>query len=94
MDWIIALLIFFAPVALGSVFPQGYGLIEAVSFSYERNVSIGEVVGLDKGKTAFGIGTGAGLLGVLKVQIEGKRAMPATEFLRGQREFVGAVLPN
>ncbi len=71
-----------------------FKIIEAMSFSYESNVDMGKVVALDKGEAAFGVGTGAGVLGVLKVQIEGKRAMPAAEFLRGQREFIGAVLPG
>jgi len=42
---------------------------------------------------AFGVGTGKGILGVLKVQPEGKRAMSAADFLRGQRAFVGTLLP-
>ena len=55
---------------------------------------VGEVVDLDKKAVAFGVQTGAGILGVSKVQLEGKRAMPAPEFLRGQREIIGAVLPD
>jgi methionyl-tRNA formyltransferase len=42
----------------------------------------------------LGIGTGDGILGVLRLQMEGRRAMSAEEFLRGQRDFVGAVLPD
>ena len=42
----------------------------------------------------FGIGTGVGVLGVSAVQLEGKRAMSAAEFLRGQRHFLGAMLPD
>jgi methionyl-tRNA formyltransferase len=30
----------------------------------------------------------------VKVQLEGKRAMSAAEFLRGQRGFIGVVLPD
>ena len=44
--------------------------------------------------TVFGLHTGDGILGVVKVQLEGKRAMSAAEFLRGQRQFVGARLPS
>ena len=43
---------------------------------------------------AFGVGTGKGVLGLLKVQLEGKRVMSSDEFLRGQREFVGAILES
>jgi len=51
----------------------------------------GEVVALGSG---FGIGTGEGTLGVLRVQLEGKQVLSAAEFLRGQRGFIGAVLPS
>ena len=69
-------------------------ITEAVPFSAERNVDIGRVVALDKGEVIFGVGTGVGVLGVLKVQLEGKRTMTAAEFLRGQRGFIGVVLPS
>jgi|TARA_Y100000031_G_scaffold86717_1_gene95398 methionyl-tRNA formyltransferase len=69
-------------------------ITESVPFSTERNVNIGRVAALDKGEAVFGVGTGAGVLGVLKVQLEGKRVMTAAEFLRGQKEFIGAVLPS
>ena len=36
--------------------------------------------------------TGDGILGVKKVQMEGKKAVAAEEFLRGQRQFIGAKL--
>jgi methionyl-tRNA formyltransferase len=52
----------------------------------------GRVIPLE-GRAAFGVETGSGVLGVLRVQIEGKRAMSAEEFLRGQRQFIGAALP-
>ena len=38
--------------------------------------------------------TGDGLLVLDEVQLEGRRAMPAEEFLRGQKDLEGAVLPN
>jgi methionyl-tRNA formyltransferase len=41
---------------------------------------------------AFGVATGKGILAVLKVQLEGKRVMSAVEFLRGQRQLIGAIL--
>ncbi|TET25995.1 MAG: hypothetical protein E3J67_02645, partial [Dehalococcoidia bacterium] len=43
---------------------------------------------------ALGVGTGDGILGVETVQLEGKRAISAAEFLRGQRQFIGAILPS
>lgn len=55
--------------------------------------STGRVVPL-AGEAAFGVETGRGILGVVRVQMEGKRAMTAGEFLRGQRGIIGAVLPG
>lgn len=46
------------------------------------------------GELAFGIETGAGILGIKKVQLEGKKVMSADEFIRGQRQLIGVVLPT
>ncbi len=43
---------------------------------------------------ALGVETGEGILGLHQVQLEGKREMTAEEFARGQRGFVGAILPS
>lgn len=40
-------------------------------------------------KEGIGVGTGDGLLLLDEVQLAGKRPLPAEEFVRGQREFVG-----
>jgi methionyl-tRNA formyltransferase len=66
-------------------------IIEAAPLSPPTPAKAGEVVALDSG---FGIGTGDGILNVLRVQLEGKQALSAAEFLRGQRDFIGAVLPS
>ena len=71
-------------------------IIEAVPLSVETALEVGRVVALTpatQSKAAFGVSTGDGILGVLKVQLEGKRAMSAAEFLRGQRQFIGVILP-
>ncbi len=72
-------------------------IIEAVPLPGEKTLEVGQVVALpriaEEPGAVFGVGTGDGILGVLKVQLEGKRAMSAAEFLRGQREFIGAMLP-
>ena len=71
-------------------------IIEAVLLSAERALGVGQVVALTSAtepRAAFGVSTGEGILGVLKVQLEGKQAMSAAEFLRGQRQFIGAILP-
>lgn len=69
-------------------------IIEAVPLSEKGVFEAGRVVALPGHGAVPGIGTGDGVLRVLKVQLEGKRAMPAAEFLRGQRDFIGAVLPG
>jgi len=37
--------------------------------------------------------TGKGVLGLRRVQLDGRREMSAADFIRGQRDFVGSVLP-
>jgi len=68
-------------------------IIEAAPLAGEQPPGVGRVVALNS-KSGFGVATGDGILGVYRVQMEGKKAMSAGEFLRGQREFIGAVLPS
>jgi methionyl-tRNA formyltransferase len=71
-------------------------ITRAVPVSNAGHAEIGQVMALPptsgEQRPAFGVGTGEGVLGVLSVQAEGKRVMSAAEFLRGQREFIGAYL--
>jgi methionyl-tRNA formyltransferase len=67
---------------------------EAVVLNGEGTAEAGKVVALLGSEAALGIATGDGILGVLKIQLEGKRAMTAADFLRGQRDFIGSMLPN
>ena len=69
-------------------------ILETLPLPAEENLVAGRVSALIGGEAPLGIGTGNGLLGVLKVQLEGKRAMSGADFLRGQREFIGSVLPS
>ena len=69
-------------------------IIEAVSLPEGRTLKVGQVVALNGEGAVFGVNTGDGVLGILSVQMEGKRAMPAAEFLRGQRQFIGTMLPS
>ena len=52
----------------------------------------GEVVALDTEKTPIGIGTAQGILGVKQLQLEGRRAASASEFLRGYPNLIGSRL--
>jgi methionyl-tRNA formyltransferase len=69
-------------------------IIEAIPLLGEKKLEIGQVVALNKEGAAFGVNTGDGVLGISKVQLEGKRTMSAAEFLRGQRQLIGAILPS
>jgi methionyl-tRNA formyltransferase len=68
-------------------------IIEVAPLGGERTAGVGRVVALDS-KAGFGVGTGDGILAIARVQMEGKKAMSADEFLRGQRGLLGAVLPS
>ena len=54
---------------------------------------IGRVVALTKSAPVrVGVVTGEGILGLCRIQLEGKREMSADEFTRGQRDFIGSNL--
>jgi len=67
-------------------------ILEAIPLPGVEDAGVGRVVALPEG--GFGVGSGAGVLEVLSVQLEGKRAMTAEEFIRGQRHLVGETLPS
>jgi methionyl-tRNA formyltransferase len=69
-------------------------IIEAIPAGAEIKAGAGQVIALDGVAAPLGVGTGEGTLGLLRVQMEGKRPVPADEFLRGQRDFIGTVLPT
>jgi len=52
---------------------------------------IGEVIALAE-QPGVGVVTKQGILGLCQVQLEGKREMPANDFVRGKRDFIGCVL--
>ncbi len=66
-------------------------IIEAMPLYDVPSAIEGQVIALPGG--GFGVGTGGGVLAVLTVKAEGKQAVPAAAFLRGQRQFIGAKLP-
>ncbi|MFC1966196.1 methionyl-tRNA formyltransferase [Chloroflexota bacterium] len=69
-------------------------IIEAVPLSGEQKLEVGQVVALNQGGVVVGVNTGDGILGLLWVQLEGKQAMSAAEFIRGQKQFIGAILSS
>jgi methionyl-tRNA formyltransferase len=68
-------------------------IVEAIPIDKEKDLEPGRVASLGPGQPpVVGVETGDGILGLLKVQLEGKRALSAGEFIRGQRDFIGAIL--
>jgi methionyl-tRNA formyltransferase len=67
---------------------------EAVVITGEKSTDAGRVISMAGNQDTAGIITGDGILGVLELQQEGKRAMKAAEFIRGQRNFIGSKLPS
>lgn len=55
---------------------------------------VGKVITVTEPAPAMiGVVTGKGVLGLRRVQLDGRREMSAADFIRGQRDFVGSVLP-
>jgi methionyl-tRNA formyltransferase len=55
------------------------------------NGEIGEVIALAE-QPGVGVVTKQGILGLCQVQLEGKREMQVSDFVRGKRDFIGSVL--
>jgi methionyl-tRNA formyltransferase len=66
-------------------------ILEACPVEGGRQEAIGTVVEMGKG---CGVVTGCGTLELRRLQIEGKQAMSAADFVRGQRSFIGSILPG
>ena len=69
-------------------------IIEAEALPEAATPGPGKAISLPGSAGGPGIGTGEGVLKVLKLQMEGKKAVTAAEFLRGQRDFTGETLPG
>jgi len=65
-------------------------LLEVYPVESELQYPTGSVVTLGRG---CAVCTGQGLLELRRLQVEGKRALSAIEFLNGQRTFIGSRLP-
>ena len=70
-------------------------IIEAVPLPADDIPSPGQVLALPPESGAvLGITAGGGILEIRCLQLAGKRAVAAVDFLRGQRQLIGAVLPS
>jgi methionyl-tRNA formyltransferase len=66
---------------------------ETIPLAGGKPEETGKVVALPQGaKAPVGVVTRDGILGLIRVQLEGKRVTSAEEFVRGQRDFVGSSL--
>lgn len=66
-------------------------LNEVIPLPAQKNGQPGRVIALRESNREYvGIETGEGILGILRVKLEGKREMPAEDFIRGQRDFIGS----
>lgn len=65
-------------------------ILNAVAMPGANHVEPGVVVALSQdSEIPIGIGTGDGVLGIYRIQIEGKKPNTSSDFIRGQREFIG-----
>ena len=68
-------------------------LLQTIPLDIHTAAKPGTVVELPPGKAAeVGVATGSGVLGLIKLQLEGKRPVNASDFRRGQRSFTGSIL--
>ena len=68
-------------------------LVKVVPIYHEPLGEPGKVIALPPAMpAAVGVQTGDGILGLVIVQLEGKRELPSEEFARGQRDFIGSSL--
>jgi methionyl-tRNA formyltransferase len=64
---------------------------EAIPLDGKGNGEVGEVIALAE-QPGVGVVTKQGILGLCQIQLEGKRAMSVTDFVRGKRDFIGCIL--
>jgi len=68
-------------------------LIKVLPLYGEKSDEPGKVIALPpSAPVTVGVETGNGVLGLVRLQLEGKRELGAEEFVRGQRDFIGSHL--
>lgn len=67
-------------------------IVDAVPLTEENGAAVGQVLAMARG--CYGVKAGSGVLEIRTVQMEGKRVMSAADFLKGQRQLIGDILPN
>jgi methionyl-tRNA formyltransferase len=70
-------------------------VLDAVPLTGDGSRTPGEVMLLESGGMApLGVVTGDGVLGLKRIQLEGKKDVDARDFLMGHAGFVGSTLPS
>ena len=101
MDWTLTALELWRRVRAYDPWPGCYTwwqgkrlkIIEAEAWPGGKSEEAGKVVALPPGaKATIGVQTRDGVLGLVRVQQEGKRAMVAEDFIRGHSDFMGSNL--
>jgi methionyl-tRNA formyltransferase len=68
-------------------------LVKVLPLYGEKSGEPGKVIALSPpAPVTVGVQTGDGVLGLMRIQLEGKRELSAEEFVRGQRDFIGSRL--
>jgi methionyl-tRNA formyltransferase len=68
-------------------------LIKVLPLYGEKSNEPGRVIAVvPPAPVTVGVETGDGVLGLVSIQLEGKRELSAEEFVRGQRDFIGSRL--
>ncbi len=68
-------------------------LVKVLPLHDEKSDEPGKVIALPPpAPVTVGVETGDGVLGLVRLQLEGKRELSAEEFVRGQRDFIGSHL--
>ena len=69
-------------------------VLEARALDRDVSGEVGLVVALEETFLHVGVITGAAVLGLASLQLEGRRSMTSKEFLQGHSSFVGSQLPS
>jgi methionyl-tRNA formyltransferase len=99
MDWNLSALQLWRMVRAYNPWPschtwcQGkrFRIHQAIPLDGKGNGEVGEVIALAE-QPGVGVVTKQGILGLCQIQLEGKRAMSVTDFVRGKRDFIGCIL--
>jgi methionyl-tRNA formyltransferase len=101
IDWQLSALELWRRVRAFDPWPGSYArwhdkrlkLVTVLPLYHEKSVQPGKVIALPPpSPLTVGVGTGDGVLGLVRLQLEGKRELSAEEFVRGQRDFIGSHL--